>query len=73
VADQHEMLLATRTSGVLMGRVEAGCLDPSGSSQHSERWTEAGDNDRVEVNVRSVGLRFAGERDVSAPAAGQPG
>jgi hypothetical protein len=54
MADQHEMLLATRTYGVLMGRVEAGCLDLSGSSQHSERWTEAGDK-RSRRGQRSFG------------------
>jgi uncharacterized protein YukJ len=48
------MLMATRTYGVLTGRVKAGRLDPGGNSPHYEIWIDAGEDYRVAVNVRSV-------------------
>jgi uncharacterized protein YukJ len=84
MVDPRLMLLATRTYGVLAGRVKAGRLDPSGKTPHYEIWIEAGDNYRVAVNVRSVdtsdvlvhydpAYRLPTKRDLPALAAGAPG
>ncbi len=47
-------MLAARTYGVLVGRVIAGRLDPTGNSPHYQIWIDAGENHRIAVNVRSV-------------------
>src|SRR5450755_1344023 len=52
--DPREAMLATRTYGVLTGRVKAGRLDPAGTSSHDQIWIDAGVSYRIAVNVRSV-------------------
>jgi uncharacterized protein YukJ len=76
-------MLAARTYGVLVGRVKAGRLDPSGNSPHYEIWIDAGANYRIAVNVRSVdgsevlvhydpAYGLPTKRDLPALAAGAP-
>jgi uncharacterized protein YukJ len=82
--DPREAMLATRTYGVLTGRVKAGRLDPAGNSPHYEIWIDAGGNYRLAVNVRSVDRSevlvhydpayvLPTKRDLAALAAGPPG
>jgi hypothetical protein len=77
-------MLATRTYGVLTGRVKAGRLDPAGNSAHYQIWIDAGVNYRIAVNVRSVDKSevlvhydptyvLPTKRDLPALAAGPPG
>jgi uncharacterized protein YukJ len=82
--DSRAAMLATRTYGVLVGRVKAGRLDPAGNSPHYEIWIAAGENYRVAVNVRSVdgsevlvhydpAYALPTKRDLAGLAAGAPG
>ncbi len=82
--DPRAALLATRTYGVLIGRVKAGRLDPSGASPHYEIWIDAGRPYRIAVNVRSVdgsevlvhydpAYGSPTKRDLPVLAAGAPG
>jgi uncharacterized protein YukJ len=84
MVDARAVLLATRTYGVLTGRVRGGRLDPGGNSPHYEIWIDAGTGYRVAVNVRSVdgsevlvhydpAYGFATKRDLPALAAGPSG
>jgi len=81
---QHDIALAARTYGVLVGSVKAGKLDPGGASPHYEIWIDAGENYRIAVNVRSVdnsevlvhydpGYTDPTKRDLPALAAGPHG
>lgn len=82
--DSRATMLAARTYGVLVGRVKAGRLDPTGNSPHYEIWIAAGADYRVAVNVRSVdgsevlvhydpAYTLPTKRDLAALAAGSPG
>jgi uncharacterized protein YukJ len=84
MVDARMMLMATRTYGVLTGRVKAGRLDSGGNSPHYEIWIDAGTGYRVAVNVRSVdgsevlvhydpAYGLATKRELPALAAGPPG
>lgn len=82
--DPRAAMLATRTYGVLVGRVKAGRLDPAGNSPHYEIWISGGEDYRVAVNVRSVdgsevlvhydpAYALPTKRDLAALAGGPPG
>ncbi len=80
----HDARLASRTYGVLVGKVKDGRFNAGGASPHYEIWIEADVSYRLAVNVRSVdtsevlahydpAYTLPTKRDLPTLAAGEPG